>query len=108
MDCVITRLQMEVRMFFSVLGPEKCKEIGKIGEIIWGGRRAEKNLGKMTKKRVVSNSEIFQRKSRNFLCGPRTETKFFKWSATRKRLRTVALFSSPIEHAVGIHPPNQI
>ena len=41
---------MEVRMFFSVLGPEKCKEIGKIGEIIFGGRRTEKNLGKMTKK----------------------------------------------------------
>jgi len=37
-------------MFFSVLGPEKCKEIGKIGEIIFGGRRTEKNLGKMTKK----------------------------------------------------------
>jgi len=45
MDCVTTRLQMEIGMFFSVLDPEKCKEIGKIGKILFGGPRKEnKNL----------------------------------------------------------------
>ena len=42
MDCVTTRLQMEIGIFFSVLDPEKCKEIGKIGEILFGGLRTEK------------------------------------------------------------------
>src|SRR6218665_795375 len=41
--------------------------------------------GKMTKK-VVRNSENV-----DIFGGPRTETKFVKWSATRKRLRTAAL-----------------
>ena len=65
MDCVITRprLQMEVGMFFSVPGPEKCKEIGKIGEILFGGRRTEEKLGKMTfksrQKFYRENVEIF-------------------------------------------------
>src|SRR6218665_378042 len=45
----------------------------------------EKFKGKMTKK-VVRNSENV-----DIFGGPRTETKFVKWSATRKRLRTAAL-----------------
>jgi len=36
MDCVTTRLQMKLECF-SVLDPEKCKETGKIGEILFGG-----------------------------------------------------------------------
>jgi len=67
MDCVTTRLQMGIGMTFSALDPEKCKEIGKIGEI------------------------LFPRKCRNFFGGPRTETQFVKWSASRKRLRTAGL-----------------
>jgi len=31
-------------MFFSVLDPKKCKEIGKIGEILFGGPRTEKQI----------------------------------------------------------------
>ena len=31
-NCVTTRLLMEIVMFFC---PEKCKEIGKIGEIVF-------------------------------------------------------------------------
>ena len=44
MDCVTTRLQMEIRVLFSVDDPEKCKEIGKIGEILFGGPRTEKKF----------------------------------------------------------------
>src|SRR6218665_65579 len=40
---------------------------------------------------VVRNSEIFRRKCRNSFGGPRTKTKFVKWAASRKRLRTTAL-----------------
>jgi len=46
------------------------------------------NLGEMTKKR---SSEILRRKCGNLFGGPRTETKFVKWSASRKRLRTTGL-----------------
>src|SRR6218665_1088010 len=45
----------------------------------------KKFKGKMTKK-VVRNSENV-----DIFGGPRTETKFVKWSATRKRLRTAGL-----------------
>jgi len=42
MDCVTIRLQMEIGMLFlSFTEPEKCKEIGKIGEIVFGGPRTE-------------------------------------------------------------------
>src|SRR6218665_3012893 len=113
MDCVTTSLQMKIECFFSVLDPEKCKEIGKIWKILFGGPgdgspkfgvgegtahasvpqyfasvpqcNREKFKGKMTKK-VVRNSENV-----DIFGGPRTETKFVKWSATRKRLRTAAL-----------------
>ena len=37
MDCDTTRLQMEIGMFSAVLDPEKCMEIGKIDEILFGG-----------------------------------------------------------------------
>jgi len=30
--------------FFSGPDPEKCKEIGKIGEIVFGGPRTKKNI----------------------------------------------------------------
>ena len=50
MDCVTTRLQIEIGMFFSVIDREKCKEIEKICDIPFGGLRTKKNLGKMTKK----------------------------------------------------------
>jgi len=35
---------MEIGMFFSVLYPEKCKEIGKFGEILFGGLRTDKKI----------------------------------------------------------------
>jgi len=44
MDCVTNRLQMEIGMFLSVLDPEKCKEIGKIGEILSGDPRTAKKF----------------------------------------------------------------
>ena|SRR6218665_1067382 len=45
--------------------------------------KREKNLEKMTRKEFFpENVDIFG--------GPRTETKFVKWSASRKRLRTAA------------------
>src|SRR6218665_3692243 len=117
MDCVTTRKNSEI--------------FPKNVEILFGGRRTEKKLGKMTKKvvrnsdisqrkcrnflcgwrtgkklgkmtkKVVRNSEISQRKCRNFLCGPRTETKFVKWSATRKRLRTAALDARITYHSLS-------
>src|SRR6218665_4218287 len=40
------------------------------------------------------SSETFLRKCRNYFGGPRTESKFVKWSASRKRLRTAALGSN--------------
>jgi len=43
MDCVTTRLQMEIGIF-SVLDPEKCMEIGKIFKILFGGPRTEKKI----------------------------------------------------------------
>src|SRR6218665_257401 len=43
------------------------------------------------RRKVVRNSEFFPRKCKNFFRGPRTETKFVKWSASRKRLRTAAI-----------------
>jgi len=35
---------MEIGMFCSVLDSEKCKEIEKIGEILFGGPRTEKKF----------------------------------------------------------------
>jgi len=52
---------------FSVLNPWKCKEIVKIGEILFGGPQTEKQFRGNDFKKVVINSEIFPRKWRNFL-----------------------------------------
>jgi len=45
LDC-----KWKLECFFYVVDPEKCKEIGKIGDILYGGSRTKKNLEKMTKK----------------------------------------------------------
>ena len=42
MDCITTRLKME--NVFSVLYAEKCKKIGKIGEVLFGGPRTQKDF----------------------------------------------------------------
>src|SRR6218665_3680471 len=101
-------------MFFLSLTLRNARKLEKFGKLffggpgdgspkIWGGRgdgpcirppifcirspqcNREKFKGKMTKK-VVRNSENV-----DIFGGPRTETKFVKWSATRKRLRTAGL-----------------
>jgi len=43
MDCDTTRLQTEIGIF-SVLDPEICKEIGRIGEILFSGPWTEKTF----------------------------------------------------------------
>src|SRR6218665_327782 len=52
--------------FTPVLDPENCKEIGEIGDILFGGPRTKKNLGKMTKK-GCQKFRNFPKKSRNLL-----------------------------------------
>src|SRR6218665_125998 len=87
MDCVITRLQMEIGMFFLSLTLQNAKKLGKLAKFFLLVCEPRQNLGKMTKKgRQIFR--YFHNKRRNFLGGPRTETKFVKWSASRKRLRT--------------------
>jgi len=65
---------------FCVLDPEKCKEIGKIGHILFGGARTEKNLGKMTKKgrqkfinfsKKIYNFLVVREPRQNLSSGPR-------------------------------------
>src|SRR6218665_2993633 len=75
---------------FSVLDIENARKLGKFAKFFLMIREPRKTVGKMTKK-VVRNSEISPRKCRNLFGGPRTETKFVKWSASRKRLRTAGL-----------------
>jgi len=53
-----------------------------------------KNLAKMTLKRSSDIQKFSRENVEILLCGPRTETKFVKWSATRKRLRTAELTST--------------
>jgi len=77
-------------MFFSVLYPEKCKEIGKFGEILFGGLRTDKKLRENDLKRS-SKIQKFSQENVETFGGPRTKTKFVKWSASRKRLRTAGL-----------------
>src|SRR6218665_401458 len=91
MDCVTTRLQMEIGVFFLSLTMKNERKLGKLAKFILVVRKARKNLRKMTKKEVVRNSEIFPRKCRHFFGDPQTEKKFVKWSASRKRLRTADL-----------------
>src|SRR6218665_711936 len=102
-------------MFFLSLTLRNARKLGKFGKFFlvvrgrfpqnlgWERRRPmhpspnilhpspnvteKKFKGKMTKK-VVRNSENV-----DIFGGPRTETKFVKWSATRKRLRTAVLIS---------------
>ena len=90
MDCVTTRLQMEIGMFFMPLTLKNARKLGKLATFFMVVREPRKILRKWFKK-VVRNSEVFPRKCRNFLGGPRTKTKFVKWAASRKRLRTAAL-----------------
>ena len=54
-------------MFFTVLDPEKRKEIGKIGEILFGDPRTEKNLGKMTLRRS-SEIQKFSQENVDIFC----------------------------------------
>src|SRR6218665_612485 len=90
MDCVTTRLQMEIGILCLSLTQKNARKLGKLAKFFLVLRETRKNLEKMTKK-VVRNSEIFPRKCRNCCGGPRSETKFVKWSASRKRLRTAAI-----------------
>src|SRR6218665_3319848 len=87
MDCVTTRLQMKIGMFFSLLDPEKCKKLGKIGEILFGGARTEKNLGKMTIK-GCQKFKNFPKKMWKYFLWSANRDEFVKWSASQKRLRT--------------------
>src|SRR6218665_1818813 len=113
MDCVTTSLQMKIECFFCPRPSEMQGHWANLeNSFWWSGGRFPQNLGgergrpmhpspnilhpspnvtekkfkgKMTKK-VVRNSENV-----DIFGGPRTETKFVKWSATRKRLRTAAI-----------------
>src|SRR6218665_40917 len=49
------------------------------------------NREKIRENDFKKSSEIFSTKCRKFLGGPRIETKFVKWSVSRKRLRTAGL-----------------
>ena len=55
---------------FSAFDLEKCKKIGKISEILFGGPRTDKIFRENDVKKVVKNSEIFSRKCRNIFGGP--------------------------------------
>src|SRR6218665_1542069 len=101
-------------MFFLSLTLRNARKLGNLEKSFWwSGGRFPQNLGwergrpmhpspnilhpspnvtekkfkgKVTKK-VVRNSENV-----DIFGGPRTDTKFVKWSATRKRLRTADLY----------------
>ena len=86
-------------MFFLCLSLKKARDFGKFMNCLeemtkkfrffWVVSESRHNLGEMTKKgRQIRN---FAEKMWKFFCGPRTEAKFFKWSASRKRLRTAGL-----------------
>jgi len=95
---------MEIGMFFLRLPLKNAKNFRKFRncfgkglknvDIIFSDQRIETNFwGEMTKKgRQMRNfpEKIWH----NYFDGPRTETKFVKWSASRKRLRTAGLLSS--------------
>src|SRR6218665_3860862 len=90
MDCVTTRLQMEIGMFFLSLTLKNARKLRKLAKFSLGVREPRKNLGKMTKKGRQKFIN-FPKKMYTFFGGPRTEKKFVKWSASRKRLRTAVL-----------------
>ena len=87
MDCVTTRLQMGIGMFFSVLDPGKCKEIGEIGEILFVVREPRRNFGENDLKR---SSEI-QKFSRE-------NVDIFWWSANRDKICQVVRESEKFEN----------
>ena len=78
MDCVTTRLQMEIVMcFLSLIDPEKGKEIGKIGEIVFGGpktdtkfRENDWNRSSEIQKFSRENVEFFGGQRQNLSSGP--------------------------------------
>jgi len=92
MDFVTARLQMEIGMLFLSLTLKMWGNWENWRDSFWWSSRLEprQNLGKMTKK-GSQKFRNFPEKIYKKICGPRTETKFVKWSASRKRLRTVAL-----------------
>src|SRR6218665_2734489 len=61
--------------------------------------------GGMNKKRL---SEIFRREYGNLFGGPPTETKFVKWSASRKRLRTADIACTYLRELFIIQPTRSI
>src|SRR6218665_360440 len=90
MGCVTTRLQMEIGMFFLSLTLKNARKLRKLAKFSLEVREPRKNLGKMTKKGRQKFIN-FPKKMYTFFGGPRTEKKFVKWSASRKRLRTAVL-----------------
>src|SRR6218665_139328 len=89
LDC---KRKLEFLQFLTLKYPRKLGELARFFLVV---REPRKHLGK----KVVRNSGIFPRKCRNFFGGPRTETKFVKWSASRKRLRTAELESKVLKMA---------
>src|SRR6218665_2194133 len=94
MDFVATRLQMEIGMFFSVLDPEKFKEIG---DILFGGPRTQKNLRKMTKKRSSEIQKFSQENVKNVW-----------WSANRDKICQVVRESEKVEKRFGTRFPGAL
>src|SRR6218665_724730 len=74
---------MEIGMFFLPLTLKNARKLENWRNSFWWSANQ-----KIRKNDFNKSSEIFSRKCRHFLGGPRTETKFVKWSASRKRLRT--------------------
>ena len=56
----------------------------------WWSVNRETNVGKMTKRRSLEIQK-FSQENVEIFGGPRTETKFVKWFASRKRLRTAGI-----------------
>ena len=94
----LTRLKMEIGMFFLCLSLKKARNFGKFRNCLGKWLKKCRNcfvvlewdtvFREMIKKgRQIIN---FAEKMWKFFGGPRTEAKFVKWSASRKRLRTAA------------------
>ena len=62
MDCVTTRLQMEIGMFFSVFDPETARKLAKFFLVV---RERRKKLVKMTNFQKEGRQKFFPRKCRN-------------------------------------------
>jgi len=83
LDC-----KWKLECFFRSLTLRNARKLGKLAKFFLVVRESIKNLEKMTLKR---SSEIQKFSQCRIFGGPRTETKFVKWSASWKRLRTAAL-----------------